>query len=64
MPENCVFWQRGGDDVDRRGNNNENTIKSRLHRPWFKGEEGGDKKALEDKKKKSCRVWPTTYMHF
>lgn len=32
MPESCVFWQRGGNDVDRRGNNNENTIKSRLHR--------------------------------
>lgn len=31
MPESCVFWQRGGNDVDRRGNNNENTIKSRLH---------------------------------
>lgn len=30
-PESCVLWQRGGDDVDRRGNNNENTIKSRLH---------------------------------
>lgn len=31
MPETCVFWQRGGADVDRRGNNNENTTKSRLH---------------------------------
>lgn len=50
MPENCVSWQRGGNDVDRRGNNNENTIKSRLHRPWFKGEEGGIKKVLEGKK--------------
>lgn len=36
MPETCVFWQRGGNDVDRRGNNNENTIKSRLHRLWQK----------------------------
>lgn len=31
-PESCVFWHRGGNDVDRRGNNNENTIKPRLHR--------------------------------
>lgn len=50
MPENCVFWQRGGNDVDRRGNNNEKTIKSRLHRPWFKGEEGGIKKLWRGKK--------------
>lgn len=31
MPETCVFWQWEAHDVDRRGNNNENTIKSRLH---------------------------------
>lgn len=46
MPESCVVWQRRGNDVDRRGNNNENTIKSRLHRLFGK------------MWRKGCRVWP------
>ena len=46
LPGPCVFWHRGGGDVGRRGNNNENTIKSRLHRPSASG--------IEEKQK---RVW-------
>lgn len=43
MPESCVFWQGGRGDVDRRGNNNENTIKSRL-RGISEKEREGEKK--------------------
>lgn len=43
MPESCVFWQGGRGDVDRRGNNNENTIKSRLRGVSEKESEGEKK---------------------
>lgn len=43
MPESCVFWQGGRGDVDRRGNNNENTIKSRLRGVSEKEREGEKK---------------------
>lgn len=48
MPESCVFWQGARVDVDRRGNNNENTIKSRLS--------GRAQRAKEDKKNAGCAL--------